>query len=170
MGVPEVCWQCDCTKGTGDVAWSYCNLDPGAPWRRTFMMHQPWLRKPTLAYAVGFQLSMVAPDILHTLHIGWGRDVIGAALKVLCAKRGYFTGGNQDERLQEATRRLKEYARQHRLTLVISKLCKKSISWTSNQHPEVKCKGWDTYVILRWLAWEIANKPCSNTDLNTAPK
>ena len=165
----KVCFRCLATKGTADEQWSYSNVDPSAPWRSTLFVDDPWPNGivPTLTGILGFSMLMIGVDLLHVLHLGCGRDLAGTAIRFLASKRGYWRGGTQEERLRVATQRLKWHAKQSRHSLTISKLCKKSINWKSDDYPEVKCKGFDTFLILRWLVWEIGNKDIGNDLLAT---
>ena len=165
----QVCYKCKATKGSDDVSWSYSNVSEDAPWRATLYSEPPWPADitPSLAGVVGFYPYMLSIDILHAFHLGVGRDLCASAIKILVMKRGYWRGRNQEARLQTATQRLKWFAKQHGYSVTMSKLSKTSLSWKNDCYPELKAKGFDTFVVLRWLVWEIKNKDCGNDLLST---
>ena len=165
----QVCWKCLCTKGTENLEWCYNNVSSSAPWRSSIYVQLPWTHEPTLSKTVGFSVKMIQIDVLHAFHLGWGRDLIASALRVLCTRRGFFLRATQELRLRSATLRLRSFVEQNHLTLTISKLTKANISWKADTYPEMRCKGFDTYVILRWLAYEVQCKDCGNNDLATVP-
>lgn len=110
---------------------------------------------------------MLGVDILHIWHLGVGRDLCGTAIKILATKRGYWRGRTQELRLQTATQRMKWYAKRHGHSLALSKLSKQSTNWKSDEYPELRAKGFDTFVVLRWLTWEISVKDIENDLLAT---
>jgi len=157
------------TKGTSDESWSYSNVSDDAPWRSTMYSQLPWPNHvvPSLTSVLGFSLKMIGVDILHIWHLGVGRDLCASAIRILASKRGYWRGRNQEERLKTATQRLKWYAKQNRHSLPLSKLSKQSLSWKTDAFPELKAKGYDCFVVLRWLVWEAGNKDIGNDTLAT---
>ena len=52
---------------------------------------QPQTLNPNLN-PIGFTTAMIGLDIMDVFHLGVGRDVAGAAIKVLCKKRLYYDG------------------------------------------------------------------------------
>ena len=170
VAVPlQVCWLCEATKGTTDVETSYSNIADTAPWRQTIRTSDPWSSeaKPTLSDTLGFSVDQLGVDILHIFHLGVGRDLCGSAIKLLASKRGYWNGRTQEARLRFATKRLKWWASQNHYSLSMSKLSKANISWKSDCFPELKAKGFDTFVTLRWLVWEVQFKDPGNDVLAT---
>ena len=152
------------------MLWSYSNVDGAAPWRNTvYQCDPPWPRgcTPSLTGISGFHIRMISIDVLHAWHIGCGRDLAGSAIKVLASKRGFWRGRNQEIRLQSATQRLKLYCKQHGFSLTMSKLSKTSVTWKTDCYPEVRCKGYDTFLILRWLASEVQLQDCGDDRLAT---
>lgn len=168
-GPLKVCWRCNATKGTADVDWCYSNVSPSAPWRGSLWSQDPWPQNvvPSLTGLLGFSVRMLGVDLLHIFHLGVGRDLCGSAVRILVTKRGYWRGRNQEERLKFATQRLKSYAKQHGYSLTMSKLSKQSLNWKADAYPELKAKGFDCFVVLRWLISEIDNKDIGNDTLAT---
>ena len=104
-------------------------------------------------------MKMVQPDILHICHSGTARDLIGSAMRELTKAAGFFQGPTQAIRLRDATARLDAYCRLHQYTLSMRRLTTKSLQFTKG-YPELRAKGYDAFVILRWLVWEIqTNRP-----------
>ena len=146
----EVCWRCRASKGTDDVAMSYTNTASDAPWLLTEYVDVPWCVQPTLSLLPGFSIKMLGLDLLHIFHLGVGRDLVGSSMRVLCTTM-IFGGGNLDQKLQKASGWLRAWSKQNRLSLAIKKLTKANLNWKSNEYPEVHCKGYDCFVILKWL-------------------
>lgn len=166
----QVCWMCGATKGNrgdpADLHMAYTNT--GCHWRSTLYQDQPFdAPAPALTRLEGFTTRMVHPDILHVWHLGTGRDLLGSALVVL-VKHRYFPGRTIARRLAAASRSLCAYAKAHKLYLARRSLTKKSLNWESGQFPELRTKGYDTYIIGRWLASELEANDPGMPDLCTA--
>lgn len=155
----QVCWKCDATKGTHDLDYAYTNVSETAAWRQTIYSSQPWPADelPEFTKLRGFAIQMVSIDILHCFHLGIGRDLIGSAIKQLVTVR-YWAGASIDKSLAKATVRLKQFAKNNRLTVSCKSLTKDKVGW-SQLYPELKSKGYDTYVLLSWLVEEISIRP-----------
>ena len=154
----QVCWKCQASKGGNDLDYSYTNLHPGAAWRNTIWTSLPWVQTPELANCRGFDPTMLAADLLHVWHLGCGRDLLGSSLKILTQMR-YFAGNSIEKSLGQASMQLRSCARQNGLMLNLKKLTKQNLGWTSDAYPEIRCKGYDTYIALSWLAKEIETNP-----------
>ena len=76
---------------------------------------------------------MIQADILHTFHLGVGRDLVGSVIKILASSRTYWPGSKIEHRLSFATRRLQQWARLRKLSLTLSKLSKQSLGWASDK-------------------------------------
>eukprot|EP00435_Cladocopium_sp_Y103_P033071 s2703_g8.t1 len=160
----QVCWKCEATKGNVDMTNTYTDVRDQAPWKATEWATVPWATVPELTHVRGFHIQMLASDLLHTWHLGCGRDLLGSCLKVLVSLR-YFPGRSIEKSLAHATSRLKRYAKLHKCTLVLRKLTKMNINWSD--YPEMKCKGFDTYVLLSWLQDEFSSNPPTSDDPET---
>lgn len=85
----------------------------------------------------------------------------GSALKILCGRLRYFPGTSIDKSLAHATGRLRQFAKQRNLSLTLRKLTKNALTW-GDGYPELRAKGYDTYIVLKWLVHELEmNNPCS---------
>ena len=164
----QVCWKCKATKGQDDVQYCYTNMSLGAPWRATFYSEDPWDEQPGLAQTIGFNIRMIQIDCLHAWHLGTGRDLCGGAIKYLVKRPGFFSGRTQDARLAHASERLKEFCKQRGLRPSLRKLTKANVSW-GGWYPELRCKGFDTYLVLLWLVDEILSRDAGHDDLSTVP-
>ena len=168
----QVCHICKATKGTHDVSWSYSNVADDAPWRNTLYEEPPWASgiTPSFAGIVGFSTRQLSIDTLHVWHLGVGRDLCGSAIKILASKRNFWRGRTIDHRLNNATGRLKSFLKHHgHSALTMHKLTKASVNWKSDQYPELKSKGFDTYLVWKWLVHEIETQDCGNDLLATVP-
>ena len=138
--------------------YSYTNLHPGAAWRNTIWSTLPWVETPELANCRAFDPRMLAGDLLHIFHLGCGRDLLGSSLKILIQMR-YFAGTSIEKALGQASLRLRSYAKQNGLMLCLKKLTKQNLQYKSDLYPEIRCKGYDTYITLSWLVNEIERNP-----------
>lgn len=163
-----MCWKCLATKGEDAVDNCYTNADPGAPWRYTFYSQLPWgAVPPEFVNLVGFDVKMINIDIMHAWHLGVGRDLAGGAIQQLAKLRWFWHGRTQEDRLANATARLRRFCKQRNLLLTLRKLTKANLRWKTDCYPEVRCKAYDTYIILSWLADEVTNQNCGDDDLST---
>lgn len=163
VALGEVCWQCNCTKGSLDLGMAYTNVRADAPWRSTKFTTLPWSVVPTFCHCRGFDIRMISADLLHSFHLGTGRDLIGSCMKILVQQR-YWPGSNIDKSLARATVQLRRYAKDRRLSLTVKRLSKQNLTWASDAFPEMKCKGYDTYIILAWLCYEMEMAPPTSVE------
>ena len=162
----KVCWMCECTKGTHNLDYAYTNISETAGWRGTIYSTNPWPEDelPEFTQLRGFDINMISIDMLHCFHLGIGRDLVGSAFKTLVAIR-FWAGTSIEKSLARATVRVKNWAKTKRLTLSCKALTKDKLGW-SQLYPELKSKGYDTYVLLSWLVEEVSTtRPIGRTDV-----
>lgn len=130
----------------------FTNPSPNPPWMSTFLASAPWVNPPPYSQLIGFNIEMIAPDLLHVVNMGIGRDLVGSILKTILMQQHVFTDGTIDERLHAATRSLKQYARTHAHPLRLKKLTKKKLGWKAHTYAELRTgSGYDIAVTARWL-------------------
>lgn len=159
----QVCWKCEATKGNTDMTNAYTDVAEHAPWKATLWTSLPWpiSEVPELTKVTGFDVKMISADLLHTWHLGCGRDLAGSCIKVLVGLR-YFHGRSIERSLAQATVQLKRFAKLHKHSLVLRKLTKANLNWSD--YPELRCKGFDTFVVLAWLQHEFSARPPTADD------
>ena len=124
-------------------------------WRSTIYSDEPWEIAPAFSSLPGFDIRMLGLDILHLFHLGTGRDLVGSTMKVFC-NAGVFTGSNIEKKLGMASTWLRTYLKQNSLKLTqLKKFSKANLNFKSLQYPEIHCKGYDTYLVLKWLVHEV---------------
>lgn len=163
-GVPsplQVCWKCRATKGSVDVSRCYTNVSPTAAWKND-PIDDPWTTMPAFAGLRAFSVNMLGLDVLHVWHLGVGRDLAGTAMKQLL-RNGYF-GDTIESGLARATSLCKAWAKQQKHTLAMKRFTKGNLNWSSD-FPELRTKGYDTYIVLSWLASELSSRDCGLPDL-----
>ncbi|CAE7217726.1 unnamed protein product [Symbiodinium sp. KB8] len=163
----EACWKCMATKGNiagADLGFCYTNLKPNAKWMSSYGLSEPYDVRPEFLGLPGFEMDMVWPDILHMFHLGTGRDLVASAVKVLL-HTGIFNGRTVALRLRDASLRLLEFSKAHGYTLSIRRLTRKNLGFERKGFPEMMCKGYDTFIILRWLVSEVTHRPPRNQEL-----
>ena len=97
------------------------------------------------------------PDLLHVFNLGVARDVIGSILKVVLKERHVFRGSNIEDRMSDATMKLKAWAKSHKLPLRLRKFSKAKLSWKGKTYPSLASSRYDAYVCMRWLQDELAD-------------
>ena len=127
--------MCNATKGAEDETYVFTNILT-APYMQTIFAEEPWALRPAYHSLSGFDLRHIFPDILHAYHLGCGRDLLGSAL-VEMVTAAFFGVGSIEHRLAEATRRLKQYAKQQKLNLRLKKLTKSKLGWSKTKYPEL---------------------------------
>mgnify|MGYP001817988002 CR=1 FL=1 len=139
---------------------AYTNVAAGAAWRATLYTQAPYVVKPEYMDLPGFQLEMLRPDVLHVFHLGVARDLVGSAMRVLAQKNlDFFQGRTLPLRLRDASDRLREYAAQHGYSMSLKNLTSASLGFKARSYPELRAKGFDSFVILRWLTYEVMQNP-----------
>ena len=87
----HICFRCMATK---DLTTPMTDLSAGAAWRQMHIEEEDmWHRSPALKELSCFSTKLMCPDLLHTYHLGCGRDIV-ASIFVILLKRGYFPGPN----------------------------------------------------------------------------
>ena len=78
-------------------------------------------------------------------------------MKVLVVKK--FFGDTVNDSLAKASVSLKQYAKEHKLEMSLKRFTVQNLNFKSQEYPEVHCKGYMTFVILRWLQWALEEQP-----------
>ena len=145
------------TKGTDDLAYCYTNVSDDASWRATKWTSDPWIETPAYSMLPGFSLKMLNVDVFHVWHLGVARDMTASVLRVLAKSKYFRPGGTIQDQLSAASSSLKHFARMENLSLHLKRLSTANLYWRSNAYPETHCKGFDSYVMVAWLDWLLAD-------------
>lgn len=149
---PQVCWLCGASKGMeDDLHMSITNVDGSAPWWGTLGLSNPWSVAPNFSKIIGFEISMLMPDLLHCWNLGVARHLLGSSMKIILSDQLVFPKSTISERLAMASESLKVYARQRRLPLRMKKITRTKLRWKTRTYPELTCSGFDAYVVGSWL-------------------
>lgn len=85
----QICVKCEATRG---LRAPMTDLSEDAMWRQ--LPHTDiWWAEPAIASLSNWSLNLVCPDLMHTYHLGMGRDVCSSVL-VVCLRSGLFAGNN----------------------------------------------------------------------------
>ena len=115
-----------------------------------------WSTFPSAGNLHSFSEKLVSLDMLHVLHLGVLRDLVGTAFKLLCRSRGEFYNGRTiAKRLSQLTSELKKWVKAQGLQLSLRRIHRKTLLWRSDCCPEIRCKGADAAVCLRFLASKL---------------
>ena len=104
---------------------------------------------------IGFSITMLALDIMHCWHLGCGRDVCGAAIKLLCQRKGHYSKNTIAERLQQLMEEVKQFAKRHGKYLTFGRLKKSNVQWKADKCPELHCSASDLAIFLAFLAGKL---------------
>ena len=110
----------------------------------------------------GFHDQLIALDLLHVLHLGVMRDVVGTGFKLISRNREYYSGCSIDKRLRQLTADLKRWCRANGQTLSLNKIHKNTLLWRGDMCPELKAKGADALVCLRFLSSKLQQQAPSS--------
>ena len=161
-----MCKASKCNDENADLSYAYSNISEGAAWRRTYWTENPYEIAPSFMALPGFSLQMLAPDILHAYHLGLGRDLVGSALRELTRTSILFEGRTIALRLRVATERFQDFVREHAYSVSIRKFTTKNLAFGKG-FPELRAKGYDTFVIIRWLLGELQANPAASQSFAT---
>lgn len=153
----EVCFRCAATKGNYDFSCCYTDVSENAAWRSRGIGPM-WTIAPAMSGLIGFSEKLIALDLLHVFHLGVARDLCGTGFKLLCKGRDYYSGSKIDKRLLQLTKDLKDWCKRHGHVLSLTKVNKDTIKWKSGECPELRAKGADTLVCLRFLCDKLHQK------------
>lgn len=87
----EICFKCCATKS---LLCPYTDVSPDAAWRTQLRRETVWYERPALADLAHFSLRVITPDVLHTYHLGVGRDVVASILTVLLKGQQFLPGSS----------------------------------------------------------------------------
>ena len=106
-----------------------------------------------------FSMKLIRADWMHCWHMGVGRDLAGAALKIMARCKYWYPLRNIKLRLRAMTRDIKEFAKGRGKQLSIKYLKKSTLHWYVDQCPELHASAYDTAVIISWLVSKLETKP-----------
>lgn len=86
----EICAVCKATRG---LQVPLTDLSDSAGWRSQLRDGEVWFARPPLANLRNFSMRLVTFDIMHTFHLGFGRD-LAASVLVFLLKKNCFPGPN----------------------------------------------------------------------------
>ena len=107
---------------------------------------------PAVSNLVGFSERLIAFDLLHIVHLGTMRDLVGSCLKLMCRNKSFYTGRNIQKRLAQFTSELKAWAGANGVALSLNKIQKATLGWAGNTCPVFKAKAADALAVLRFVS------------------
>ena len=136
---------------------SYADMSQTALWRQTVMTHADFMRtavKPSpFACIPGFHLGTLWEDLMHTVHLGIGKDLVGSILGEFVLEN---LGVSGQQTLSLKHLELQTYCALNRLKCPPRALCMKLISWGSScaGYPILSSvvKAAHTKILLFWCA------------------
>eukprot|EP00435_Cladocopium_sp_Y103_P048868 s2440_g14.t1 len=134
----HICFRCGATK---DLTAPMTDLSRDAVWRQSQLEEEDiWHSAPALTELQCFSTKLMCPDILHTYHLGIGRDV--------------------KARMQRATAEVKAWCKAHS-TLQLPRrwhLSKTKLSLKSGKYVHYIGKGFHVSILLGFLHAFVASK------------
>eukprot|EP00438_Fugacium_kawagutii_P004942 Skav232722 [mRNA] locus=scaffold3777:19787:26844:- [translate_table: standard] len=136
-------------------------------WLQSMYVEEPWSVEPELAsllHEPGKKAHLYQFDLFHCVHLGVGRNLIGAVLALVSEME---PSGTIDARFDSMSQRFMNWCRDNHRTPYITSLSKEKIGWgvSAQQYPCAQWhKGSVTTTVLAWLEDELGA-----TDLNQTP-
>ena len=153
--VSQICFKCLASRGNDNFDLVYTHIGEEAPWRRTVGLKHPWFSRPVLCDLIGDGLKAAALDLMHIWNLGVLRDLLGSIIKILCRRRGIYSGNRIAKRLAQFTRELRAFVREHKMQLSIRRIKQPNLDWKSDACPTLKAKAADCTVILQFCAGKL---------------
>ena len=159
MDTLQICFRCAASKfkGNEDFQCCYTDVSMSAKWRDE-PVGPMWAREPAMSNLHEFHDELIALDLLHVLHLGVTRDLVGTGFKLLCRSREFYSGSSIDKRLSQLTAELKSWCRSNGEHLSLRRIHKNTLRWRGDMCPELKAKGSDTFLCLRFLTHKIQHQ------------
>ena len=151
----QVCHLCLATKGRDDFSLVFTDVSAGAAWRHRQPVGPPWIDPPALVNLRGFDVTTVAPDLLHILNLGILRDLLGSAIKLMIRGRAYYRAGTIAKRLQAFSKDLRFWCKGHGIQLHVKYIRKKTLAWSGAGCPELHVKAADAVAVLRFVSHKL---------------
>ena len=155
----QVCFRCTASKGNDVFGTVFTDVSSAAQWRLE-EAGPIWDVQPAVSRLFGFSEKLVSLDLLHVCHLGIMRDFLGTGFKLLTRKKDeYYSGQNITKRLSQLFAELKRFCKDNKLVLSMQRLKKNNLSWRGDCCPELRVKGADALICLRFLSWKLQNQP-----------
>ena len=156
----EVCFRCKASRGNADFSMCYTNVGPNAAWRATVDVEPPFAERPILCDIIGESLKAVQLDLLHLWNLGVLRDLLGTIIKLLCRRRGVYTGTTIRKRLVSFNKDLRAWASSSKLPLTGKRIKRDTLTWKSDKCPTLKLKAADCGTILQFCNHKLQQVGC----------
>ena len=150
----QVCFRCKASKGNRDIAFVYTDVSQAAAWRHV-VPPAAWVDPPAMSALDSFSSKLVSLDLLHILHLGVMRDLVGSAMKLMTRNRNYFHGRTISLRLGQLTAALKAWCKDNAVPLSLRKIHKKTLLWSGDRCPELRSKAADALACLRFVSCRL---------------
>ena len=152
-----MCFVCRASSTNRDLAFS--NFAANAGWRDTIWEHDEYMEflkihglpiPVLLACVIGFTLSCVMIDVLHTVDLGLASHIIGNILWIQANVRNVFGGSNQETRVSRLENDIsKWYSRNKKACKMQHKLIIERLR-TKKSWPKLKAKAAATRHLARY--------------------
>lgn len=107
---------------------------------------EPFDVRTALQELWGFSVRVIRMDLLHLVHIGVARDVIGSIL-IRVVRSGAFGAGSIDARLSAAFGVFLQFCGRKGHTPSLENFSKERLAWGPTSYPEISCKGSDATLL-----------------------
>ena len=157
-----------CLAGRPGVP-GFSNLHSRHPvWLQTMHTEDPWSVEPALAsllHEPGKKTALFQFDLFHSVHLGVGRNLVGAVVGLLSEMEPDST---IDGRFRALSDKFMGWCKRNHETPYITKLSKESIGWgvSTQNYPSAQWhKGNVTTTVLAWIEAELGAMDLSQTPL-----
>ena len=158
-----ICFLCEASKS---MDCPYTDTSASAKWRDTYLKSDPWTVAPEITKLADWSLLRVSIDLMHTFHLGLGRDIIASTLLILLRSRGLVAGSSVKERMMTVSALIKAFAKQKQRAFP-AKWCltNQKLGLKTNKFAEFHGKAWQAGVIIQWLASFFEATPCADPNV-----
>lgn len=151
----EPCYKCLCTS-RGIMSWTDFRED--APWRTALRLTDTFLQAPNRSplTRLGFDLSQIRIDVMHTVCLGVGLWINAAVLLYLCGL-GHYREGPLARQLKEAWLSFKEWIHEHSLQSSQRLFTPRRLlvlGGEQQEYAELQAKAWNSRLVTNFLAGE----------------
>lgn len=152
----KICVFCDACKA-GDML--YTNIHEGAPWERTERTHEEIelsgdVQTP-LSAIKGWDHKRVLFDLMHVMHLGLLKDVLGAAIVLLCEHPYFYGQQNLEKNLDAAYGSWRSWCQHNHITTSVRRFTPSRLHrLAASDFPCLSVKASNAKRVLWWLQEE----------------
>jgi hypothetical protein len=149
----DVCTRCQASRQSGTRV-PFWDFSAGAAWRATLFTQAQTLQlfNSPLTLLPFFIPEMLWDDVMHSVFMGFGKDLVSSAI-VLACYADHFGSGTLPAKLGRATDSWKSWCHVRGHSTTVTTIDRARLKFPSmGAVPMIICKAYDTKLLLSWLA------------------